>query len=87
MATKNLIGKMSNKRIRKEGGGRKKLIAKMPVIEESLAKLIEPALRGEPDSPLLWTSKSLRKLSSELKSNGIKVSHNLIGEILKKTRI
>ena len=75
---------IDTKRIRKEGGGRKKAILKMPEIKTELAKLIEPALRGEPDSPLLWTSKSLRKLSSELKMKGLNVSHNVIGKILKK---
>ena len=71
-------------RIRQPGGGRKKATAKMPGIKIELAKLIEPALRGEPDSPLLWTSKSLRKLSDELKSIGFDVSHNLVGEILQE---
>lgn len=71
-------------RVRKEGGGRKKAIDKMPEIKIELAKLIEPALRGEPDSPLMWTSKSLRKLSSELKLKGLYISHNLVGEILNK---
>lgn len=70
-------------RIRREGGGRKKSIDKLPAIEKELDKLIEPALRGEPDSPLMWTSKSLRKLSAELKSGGYNVSHKLVGEILK----
>jgi hypothetical protein len=74
--------KTDTKRIRKKGGGRKKTISKFPEIKAELAKLIEPALRGEPDSPLLWTSKSLRKLSSELRSAGLIASHNLIGKIL-----
>lgn len=69
-------------RIRKIGGGRTKAVEKMPEIKVELSKLIEPALRGEPDSALLWTSKSLRKLSVELKSIGYNVSHNLVGEIL-----
>jgi len=71
-------------RIRKKGGGRKKTIDKLPIVEKKLEQLIEPALRGEPDSTLMWTSKSLRKLSSELKSKGFDVSHKLVGEILKK---
>ncbi len=75
---------IDTKRIRRKGGGRKKAILKMPEIKTELAKLIEPALRGEPDSPLLWTSKSLRKLSSELKMIGLNVSHNVVGKILKK---
>lgn len=76
--------RIDNSRIRKEGGGRKKTIEKLPEIEQKLSKLIEPALRGEPDSPLLWTSKSLRKLSSEFKLEGLNVSHNLVGKILSK---
>jgi transposase len=75
---------LDSSRIRKKGGGRKKAVEKLPAIEEELQKLIEPALRGEPDSPLMWTSKSLRKLSAELKSKGFNVSHKLVGEILKK---
>jgi len=73
---------IDTKRIRKIGGGRLKAVDKMPKIKVELSKLIEPALRGEPDSPLLWTSKSLRKLSAELKAAGLNVSHNLVGEIL-----
>lgn len=71
-------------RIRKVGGGRKKTVEKLPAIEEALENLIEPALRGEPDSSLMWTSKSLRKISNELKHKGFNVSHKLVGEILKE---
>ncbi|MHC1776610.1 MAG: ISAzo13 family transposase [Lentimicrobium sp.] len=71
-------------RIRKVGGGRKKAVEKLPAIEEALENLIEPALRGEPDSSLMWTSKSLRKISNELKYKGFNVSHKLVGEILKE---
>jgi DNA-binding phage protein len=49
-------------RIRKKGGGRKKAVEKMPAIEKELEKLIEPALRGEPDFPLIldiYTSRSM----------------------------
>ena len=70
-------------RVRKEGGGRKKEIEKDPVISTKLDSLIEPALRGEPESSLLWTSKSLRKLSVELKRQGYNISHKLVGELLK----
>jgi hypothetical protein len=40
-------------RIRKKGGGRKKAVEKLPAIEKELEKLIEPALRGEPNS--IWS--------------------------------
>ena len=76
------IKNIDKTRVRKPGGGRKKAICKMPKIKTELARLIEPALRGEPDSPLLWTSKSLRKLSSEFRSMGLDVSHKLVGELL-----
>jgi len=72
----------SNK-IRKEGGGRKKAIEKLPEVEKAILELIEPTVRGEPESPLLWTTKSLRKLSDELKTQKYKISHTLIGQILK----
>jgi len=75
---------INTSRIRKEGGGRKKTIEKLPAIAKELERLIEPALRGEPDSPLMWTSKSLRKLSTELKSKGFDASHKLVGVMLKE---
>lgn len=78
----NNANSLDMNRIRQKGGGRKKAVLKSPEIRIELAKLVEPALRGEPDSPLMWTSKSLRNLSEELKSKGINVSHNLVGEIL-----
>jgi len=75
---------IDNMRIRKEGGGRKKEKDKTPEISTKLDSLLEPALRGEPESSLLWTSKSLRKLSAELKNEGYNVSHKLVGELLKE---
>ena len=68
---------------RESGGGRKKTVDKYPAIKAELKSIIEPHTRGEPESPLLWTSKSLRKISSELKSKGYSVSHRLVGDILK----
>lgn len=72
----------SKKGIRKSGGGRKKAIDKNPKIKEDLSKLIEPVTRGDPESPLLWTCKGLRKLSSELKMKGHNVSHRIVGDLL-----
>jgi hypothetical protein len=73
----------SPNRIRKEGGGRKRALDKSPEIEKALLQLIEPTVRGEPDSPLLWTTKSLRKLAEALKKQNYNVSHTLVGQILK----
>jgi len=68
---------------RKKGGGRKKATDKRPEIKAELKNIIEPHIRGEPESALLWTSKSLRKISSELKEKGYSVSYRVVGEILK----
>jgi len=70
-------------RIRKKGGGRKKAIEISPEIEKIVLEIIEPTVRGEPESSLLWTTKSLRNLSAELKTFGYNVSHTVIGNILK----
>lgn len=72
------------KGVRKSGGGRKKTTDKYPKLEGDLLELLEPVTRGDPESPLLWTCKSLRNLSSELKKQGHFVSYRVIGEILDK---
>lgn len=75
-------GKISEDRIRKKGGGRKKLGEKNPELVKELENLIEPYTIGDPMSPLRWTSKSLRQLSAALLDKGIKVSHRVVGTIL-----
>jgi len=49
-----------------------------------LEKLIEPVTRGDPESPLRWTSKSIRNLARELQAQGIKVSHPTVAALLKE---
>ena len=78
------VERINNPRVRKKGGGRKKEKDKDPLLWQKIDTLIEPALRGEPQSSLLWTSKSLRKLSTELKELGFNISHKLVGELLKE---
>ena len=68
---------------RKSGGGRKPVTNKFPELWEKIKHLLEPHVRGEPESSLLWTSKSTRKLEEELKKDNIFVSHRAIGELLK----
>ena len=53
-------------RIRRPGGGRKKAVEKDPALLVELEKLLEPATRGDPESPLRWSCKSVRKLAAEL---------------------
>ena len=71
-------------RIRRTGGGRKKATAQDLTLMADLEKLIEPVTRGDPESPLRWTCKSLRKLAGELAENGHTVSHRLVGELLEE---
>lgn len=75
--------KPDTQRLRKKGGGRKRAIDKNPRLKEDLERLLEPDTRGDPQSPLLWTCKSVRKLSAELNRMGHKASHNLVAELLK----
>jgi Rhodopirellula transposase DDE domain len=53
-------------RIRRAGGGRKRLADLDPGVRPALLALLEPDERGDPMSPLRWTTKSLRALSAEL---------------------
>ncbi|MCP4382681.1 MAG: ISAzo13 family transposase, partial [Hyphomicrobiales bacterium] len=63
--------------------GRKRLSIKDPTLVEDLRQLVEPATHGDPDTPLLWTAKSLRKLAAELCAVGHRVSHNTVGSLLR----
>ena len=72
------------KRIRKAGGGRKSIIEKDSGIMEALEKLVDPLSRGNPESPLRWTCKSLRNLADELRLEGHAVSYPKVGDLLVK---
>ena len=69
-------------RIRRPGGGRKPLIVTDPRLLDDLRSLVEPATRGDPQSPMLWTSKSLRKLSEGLGRMGHVIGRTLVGKLL-----
>jgi Rhodopirellula transposase DDE domain len=69
--------------IRRPGGGRKRTADSDPTLKTDLEKLISPAERGDPESPLRWTSKSLRHLAQELKLLGHQASHRLVAELLR----
>jgi hypothetical protein len=70
--------------IRQKGGGRKKASLKDPDLLLDLEKLLEPVTRGDPQSPLRWTCKSVRKLADELRAQGHQVSHMLVAELLRE---
>jgi transposase len=70
------------RRTRKPGGGRKKTVEKDPRLINDLESLIEPYTRGQPDSPLRWTCKSVRRLADELKKMGHATSHRMVAALL-----
>ncbi|WP_298278398.1 ISAzo13 family transposase [Ferroplasma sp.] len=75
-------GRELKNRVRGHGGGRKKEVDKEPGIMKELAMLVESSTRGDPESPLIWQSKGLRKLSSKLREKGYNVSHVLVERLL-----
>jgi len=70
-------------RSRRDGGGRKRAAILDPTLLRDLEGLVEPVTRGDPESPLRWTSKSTRKLAAELKAMGHKASHDLVSDLLR----
>jgi transposase len=69
-------------RVRKPGGGRKKLREKDSALVSSIDALIEPYTRGDPERPLRWTCKSVRRLAEELKAQGHTISPSKVAELL-----
>src|ERR1019366_1207443 len=69
-------------RIRRKGAGRKRTVEKDPSLREDLDRLVDPATRGDPESPLRWTCKSVRKLAEELRREGHAVSYQTVAELL-----
>ena len=72
------------KRVRRAGGGRKPLSETDASLLDDLRALVEPETRGDPQSPLLWTCKSLRQLSQGLRYMGHTIGRTLVGELLHK---
>ncbi len=78
----DLANKEKDDRIRRLGGGRKKInVAQRDILKE-LERLIEPVTRGDPESSLLWTCKSTYKLSDELKARGYTISQKTVYSVL-----
>jgi hypothetical protein len=70
-------------RVRIPGGGRKKTEIADPALLDALDALIEPETRGDPESPLRWTTKSTRHLAGALTAMGHRVSHSVVAKILR----
>jgi len=77
-----LAGQVESQRIRKEGGGRRRLAESDRRLLKDLLKLVEASTRGDPQCPLLWTCKSTRRLSAELTEQGHQVSPQTVSRLL-----
>jgi hypothetical protein len=74
---------LAKDRQRRSGGGRKLAESRNQALIPELEKLIEPYTQGDPETPLRWTRKGLRVLSSELKKAGHEASPKLLMRLLK----
>lgn len=73
----------SSDRVRAPGGGRKKAEVTNPELLDELENLTEPETRGDPESPLRWTTKSTRKLAEQLTETGHPISHTAVAKLLR----
>jgi transposase len=71
-------------RVRRPGGGRKRLADKDPTLVEDLERLVDGDSRGDPERPLRWTAKSVRKLAVALRELGHQVSFRTVARLLRE---
>lgn len=72
------------RRVRRPGGGRKRLTDIDATLLSDLQGLVEPTTRGDPQAPLLWTSRSLRNWANALQAMGHRIGHNVVADLLRK---
>ncbi|MFB7508385.1 ISAzo13 family transposase [Streptomyces broussonetiae] len=71
-------------RVRRKGGGRRRAVDLDPGLRPALLALVEPDMRGDPMSPLRWTTKSTRHLAGELTRQGHRVSAETVADLLRE---
>jgi len=71
-------------RIRRPGGGRKRVVDRNPAVRKALLTLVEPDVRGDPMSPLRWTTKSTRTLAGQLTRQGHRICAHTVGDLLRE---
>lgn len=74
---------VSSTRLRKTGGGRKKSSDNQPSILHDIREIIEPHTMGDPENPLIWSSKSTRKVRNALQDKGYTISHETVRKSMK----
>ena len=78
----DLTQELVDQRVRKKGGGRKKKIITDLHLKQDIEQIVESSTRGDPESPLLWCSKSTRNIADELNKERDRVSHTLVARTL-----
>jgi transposase len=71
-------------RIRRAGAGRPSISERYPGLKEALLALLEGVTRGDPESPLLWTSRSVAKLTAALRERGFDLHESTVRRQLKE---
>jgi DDE family transposase len=71
-------------RTRRPGGGARRLRDKDPGLVPALLALVDPGERGDPGSPLRWTTKSTRDLAAELSRQGHRAGADTVGDLLRE---
>ena len=74
--------RLPENRVRRKGGGRKKVKDIQPLLVATLDSMVEPTAKGDPMSPLRWTTHSTRHLSEELNEQGFEISHTQVSRLL-----
>jgi transposase len=69
-------------RVRRPGGGRRRLVEKDPTLLGDLERLLDGDSRGDPCRPLRWTAKSVRRLAAALREQGHRVSFRTVARLL-----
>jgi hypothetical protein len=70
-------------KVRRPGAGRKPLTDAQPGLPAALEALVEPTARGDPDSPLRWTCKGVRRLAAALRRQGFRVGRQKVADLLR----
>ncbi|MBY0230866.1 MAG: ISAzo13 family transposase [Gemmataceae bacterium] len=73
-------------KVRRPGGGRKPVVRVQAGLPAALEALVEPEARGDPDSPLRWTSHSIRHLAGRLKEDGFDIGREKVRRLLRGMR-
>jgi transposase len=73
---------LTEHRVRRKGGGRKKVKDIQPTLVDTLDSMVEPSSKGDPMSPLRWTVHSTRRLAAALQERGFSISHTQVYKLL-----